>query len=1136
MARLSLIGVLCSLFLNGTVLAQEIEEQFNHTRALYQKIEGLQALSYDVYTRSFAPDVPGVSGGIPTTEEFQNIDMQFEEVRDEVNTYLSTSQYELLAHEDYSSMVTNKVLLIAKTHAVALEILISKIYSGLRIDNLNINRYNLTIPTGIFNEMSGSNLKDSFSSSNESGLTIIEEANENIILKVNPSILAGYKIAVETSQDTDQSFSKLVRYPIIQLYFNSILNSQRLRGIENPKIPTMASLEQSDYETTTMFPEIWQKTLEEERENIFRRAVYEAITEIMFKVPVSNVTEYALYNDLTLNQFIDATVNSEWQDLIIANDSYISAFNQLNIPKLEYQVTDLSLQIAEFSEFSTFVEHQIQSWPSKLSCPSLNTCLENESLKAALVDIFASAKSNTQYAQLMPFEDMFQSEFIDSSTGESFEIPRLTQTEHNSIFGNSGFVQLQLESRKLDLIVELYNSDLLTSWISKIRQKADLLYEQQNLEFVHELMEISQDLYDLLWLLDENTPIDADILYETIGFQKNLQIDTYTQGWMDFILEQSDSYNDAKQTFHQVIQSLASEVLADSDTLKSNNEEQLGVDRVNQILAIDTENTDDNVFEQAGKTRATIALRELSQLGYNMGFYLTQEETNEPGLRGILSNLPDPDRGGIAPNPFSYLKNRFTINNSQWYENRYQQIYRTRELNETRLLDKKFSPDENKNIYEIIYELCTDETPHWEACIDDVKNVVNPAMILQEAMAEEELNKLIQESDIDNTIKIVQSSGVLNTLNNQAPEQLDFHLARLNEHMELGNTEATFGKVTENLLGATNIMFYAWILRLVSGALPKWLPKAGARGFTSFIESFWMSAGPVVTGHFIALIPITAIQVLYSRNQLNNEVKPNHEIRENLYYSTLGSNEIMDLMTLELSEKEYEMARFANNAQVATIGAIALILTPAIIGGLTGIKMFEPVLNRTSKLIFGAKEKKITEALKSLGINPGEFDWNIAKLKAMSGLTPAQTRAIRTIERFHNTYHRSFINHARALGPLKERYNINPFEIHPDIIKLEINKAIQASSSRRVAELRALEKSLTSKHIILRQRAKNSLLMRNLLNRLQNMRLGFAQGDNRGWINGKIVELSRSEPRLIEKTITRNNLTINGKKITVISG
>ena len=540
------------------------------------------------------------------------------------------------------------------------------------------------------------------------------------------------------------------------------------------------------------------------------------------------------------------------------------------------------------------------------------------------------------------------------------------------------------------------------------------------------------------------------------------------------------------------------------------------------------------MFDQAVKTRATIALRELLQIGNDMGFYLAQEGAGEPGLVDILSNLSKPDRKAADPNLWSHIRNRFTMSNSQWYENRYQQIYRTRELNEARLLDKKFSPDENKNIYEIIYESCTDKTPHWEACVDDIRAIVNQALTLQEEAAEEELNKLIQESDIEGAMKIVQSSGILNVLKTQTPDQFDFHLARLNEHMELGNTEDTFVKVTENLEGATNIMFWAWVSRLAAGLLPRWVPKAGVRGVTSFIESFWMSAGPVVMGHFVALIPITATKALHSRNQLNDEIKPNHELRENLYYSTLTSNEIMNLMTLELSEREYEMAKSANNAQIAAISAIALIFTPAIIGGLAGKNIFEPVLNRTSKLIFGAKEKKITKALRSLGINPGEFDWNIANLKAMSGLTSAQTRAVKTIERFHNTYHRSFINHTRALGPLKERYNINPFEINPEIIKLEIKRAMQASSSKKIAELRALERSLADKHIILRQRAKNSLLMRNLLNRLQNMRLGFAQGSNRSWTKGKIVELPGSEPRLIKQAITRNNLTINSENITVI--
>ena len=578
MARLSWISVWCSLFLSSNVLAQEIEEYSNNTIYTYQKIEEIQKLSFDLRIRSVAPDVPGVPGGVPSSEEFQNIDTKFEELKDEVNTYLSKSMYELSEHEeDYNSMIINKVSLIIETHKAVFEVLISKIYAGFSLDDLNINKYNLTIPVSIFNEMLGTDVRNCFSLSggncfnlSESNFTVVEETNENIILKVNPHMLAGFKIAVETSQDTDQSFSKLVQYPIIQLYFNSILNSQKLRGVENPKIPNIESLAQSDYATITMFTETWQKALEEERENVFRQAIYEAITEIMFKLPVSNVIEYGADNDLTLNQFIDATVNSEWQDMIIVNDSYLNAFNQLNISKLNslelgYQVTDLSLQIAEFSEFSTSIENHIQSWPSNISCPSLSTCLEDEYLKATLVDIFASAKSNTQYAQLKPFEDMFQSEFEDSFTGETFEIPRLTQAEHNLIFSNSGFLQTQLESRKLDLMFELYNSDLLTSWISEIRKKAELLYEQQNLEFVNELMGVSQDLYDLSWLLNENIPIDSSILYETITFQKNLQLDTYTQGWMNFILEQSNSYNDARQNFHQTIQNLALEISGGRD-------------------------------------------------------------------------------------------------------------------------------------------------------------------------------------------------------------------------------------------------------------------------------------------------------------------------------------------------------------------------------------------------------------------------------------------------------------------------------------------------------------------------------------------------------------------------------------------
>lgn len=1115
MAKLSLTSFCCSIFLSINVLAQDqpIEALFNSPDQPQEIIQELQTLSGNILGRAIYPDVPGIDGGMPTDSEFQDIDAKFEDAREEVNTYLAKPMDEF---EDHSTMIINKVKFIITTFRISFVILTSKIYSGLSLNELDTDQYRITVPRSSYNEMlQGIELSITPQAGNlysydKDGLFMMEEDNENIILKINPAELAELKMEVDTSKDTDEAFSKLVKYPIIQLYFDSILNSQKFRGVENPTMPDIAPLAQSDYETTMLLlSEIWQKTLEAERKEIFTEAVYKAIIKIMFTGLPPIPEEYRLTTDLSFDQFLNDRVESDWQDMIFANSSYINTFNSLNTPKLKEHISVETLQMAEFFAFDMSIRNQIESWPSDLSCASIEECLNDENLRFALANIFANAKANTQHAQFDPVSNMTEPEYEDVITGQLIDYS-LTQAEFDLIFETGGFIE-EIESRKLNLMFnDFLNSPLLTAWIREIRNQAELIYEQKKIEHVEELIDTSRDIYDLSWLFD--TPIDVQTLYGTVSFQKNLQISPFTQAWMGIILDDANphNYNEVKQKFHDIIKQLTN--------------------------SIEDSGTNENIFEQASNTNTKSVLEELSQLGNDMGFFITTEENKEPQLTEIFSNLSKPNTGffnslrfdanklcDILIQPRSGCSDSLSRLKTQLYEHKYQEIYRTNELNDSRLLDKKFSPNEDKNIYEIIYELCTSKTPRWTDCTDEVSEVVNEALIKQENKTKDELNKLVQEDDIDNTIQIVKSSGIISVLNNQSPNQLNFHLARMNENMDLGNTDIILNKVVDNIHKTTGLMTLAWLLRLAGGPIAK---KGLSLGVTTFIESFWISAQPVVMGHFIATLPITIAQTIRSRSLINNESSPMHNMRESLYYSTLTSNEMMNLLTLELSETKYKKAKFENNVQIAATGAIALIFAPAIIGSLTGLKIFEPVLNKTSKLIFGAKEKKINEALRSLGINPEGFDWNIAKLKTMSGLSSTQTKAIKTIERFHNTYHRSFINHTRVLAPIKERYGILPYETHPELIKQEIRRVAQSISHKR-AELRALERSLLNKHIILRQRAKNSLLMKNLLNKLQKMRLGE--------VNGKIVEVSPPiSSQHIRRTITRHNLTINGKKINVI--
>ena len=349
MIRLSLIITCCCLFFLGNNLLAQEQEPLVCDHLLCQKLAELQIIIDGIYTRSHAPDVPGVSGGIPTTFEFQELDNKFDELKSEVNDYLSTSRYELSSSEESASWIPNKFQLIAKTHALALSILVSKIYTGQSVDELNIDRYNLVIPIPVIGELSGFRPIEKFRIYGKSNTTIIEEENENVVLKINPTLLIGAKMTSEISQDTDEAFSKLVKYPIIELYFNSILESQKLRGIESPEFPNIESLTESDYETISILSEVWENSLEAEKEKIFRDAIYDSILDIMFKIPTSDFEKwYSISNIPSDQDIINNTVADDWLDMKFANDQYLDAFNRLNISKLNSYITDSSLNCPSF--------------------------------------------------------------------------------------------------------------------------------------------------------------------------------------------------------------------------------------------------------------------------------------------------------------------------------------------------------------------------------------------------------------------------------------------------------------------------------------------------------------------------------------------------------------------------------------------------------------------------------------------------------------------------------------------------------------------------------------------------------------------------------------------------------------------
>ncbi len=1072
-------------------LAQENSDQYlSNYEIVHEKLMNIDVHANDLFLRASNPNVPGVDGSLPTSEEFKELDTKFTEIIPEIESILSKSESELLYGENHEEFITQKFLSIIETYVVALNILSAKIHAGFNLNELNLDGYNLKIPTDIFAEMSGHVVINFIR--DESSDFIVEKNDKNIILKINPFSLIKDKMVVDTSKNTDESLSKLIRWPIIQLYFYSILDIRRLRlgSIRGTEVPNLELLDETDPVLSQMLLDVWNKTIEKEKEDIFRRAIYNNLIELMFKRDIANVRESAKDTNLTLNEFIDNNINDEWTNLVIADETYLNAFNNLNVSKLEeYGVTETTLQIAEFAEdFDNSLYLLATGWAYALNCESLDSCIDNDYLKLALADILSSAKHNAHYSKL--------------------QVPSLTDEETNTIFGALDRI---LEDRKLQLKDEFYRSPLLTSWIEKIVESVQSsdgqinLQQQGLLAFAEELKSSSKSIYNLSWLLDYD--IQVRPLYNTILFQKDLTIDPYTDLFMRSIVDEADSYNSARASFYKILQNFAVEISGGDDIFKSEKEEQIDFIKINNILDNAKLTDNDHLFEQNTKARSIKIFEELIGFGRNMGFY-----SSEPTIRAILSDLPKPDTGGLPI--LNYIKNFFSKQDSSlWYQNRYQQFYKNEVLNESRLLGQKFSPEKNKNIYEIIAQMCKEdpENPEdkvWrtlDTCRGDVTNLVSNALLAQESQLQESLNNILQKDEVEDVLRIVSSSNIQNVLRTEFEDQLDFHLSSLNEYIDDGNSPDMFTEVSDNLMGTTNSMFLIWALHLTRGVLSR-VPVVNF--LSPWIASTWASTGRVVQGHFLAMFPIFIAHSGFSIGNFYKKIRPDHEVTEELFYATTSSNEMVDLIQLEFNENEYKLAKTQAQMSAVVAGIIPLLFMRSIIRSLTGIKIFEPVIKRTSKVIFISRERKIIKALQSLRVDPNAFDWNITGLKNIyPSPTAMQANAIRTIEKFHNTYRRSFINNIKALGPIKERYGINPLETNPHTVKMQIKGLKQGASAKQSFELTSLERSMTNRNILLRNRAKYSSLMRRLIYKLENMKLDFV-GSHRGdWFRGQIIEV-----------------------------
>ena len=693
-----------------------------------------------------------------------------------------------------SPFFDNNIMFIGLTLSIAHKIILTQIYSGNTINEIDFSPFTLSINQNMYSdkEISEGCAENTDSLNSEfqekSGILLRTKTKYEYDggqcyynIQLNPSSFVEFQLAIETSKDSDHSLIQLVFYPLLENYYENLLNIQRLKGIgfENINSPNVSLLPQD-----TSFPinaSIRNMIFKETREQRYLKPNFRDALIEAYNVLIDNNA-----NRLSTRLFTDDVLN----DLADEIETPISD----NLRK--------SVHRAEFSlDFTTRVTLRINDYSEDLYCTSCHTLEDYKEvgLHKTLMLIFLDSKFLSIRNNALLTEDGRLRPGVD---------PKAAQTIQSTYFSiqNPLARDEQPPAKYLGLLESL--ESLVDQWIEKALEimvsSREQFALQAHQDYIEEIIQEANRIS-----LVNDTRLSTYALYQAVISQKDFPIHPEASALLNTLFLGSPSYTDARILFNALLQDSSRLVeltdddinsiffesiddsgeqvgeVIDQSNLEGNLGEQTGegTDQTASESNLDERSKQETVFSTTNQNRrqqvidpnqirealekvtpttfnTSILQKSAEQnidaqkrlieyllaVGKDMGFFNesllsdTQFEEEPVSLirDTVFSRLGPPQRGLLNPcnyTPslfFFFFLSSFCDSNAQVYLDIYKEGQKNEILNKKhRILSDRYSPVAGKPLFEIIQDNCNPEMDQ-QVCRSRVSNIMIKALERQE--------------------------------------------------------------------------------------------------------------------------------------------------------------------------------------------------------------------------------------------------------------------------------------------------------------------------------------------------------------------------------------------------------------------
>ena len=447
---------------------------------------------------------------------------------------------------------SDNIMFIGLTLTVAHKIVLSRIYLGETIDEMDFSPFNLTVHQSAYNpeETCGtfSSLPQEFEEN--SGILSLKK-NEHQYgedecyydIQLNPLFFEEAQFFVKTSENSDESLIQLVFYLILDRYYNSLFYIQSLKGEEtiNLNPPDISFLPRdTPFAISASIEERFRKERQEDLRVRERQNDLEGTFRAALKIAYRQLTTERSYDELMNHTSIRFFTDEFWSHLENTVGAPISDDLKENVYKAEYSL-NLDFNVNNIIEFG------IDDSSESFYCTSCEIqTLENYrgSRYGELISLISRVYAST----IMPLFQKNGDVELTSVVAENYRSLEEylagtgQQADIHPIFleGIERFTDQWIE-RALEVMPSL-------AFVSPQQMLAQLEHQ----EYVEKIIQAANRIS-----MVDNNHLSTLALYETVRYQKDFPVHSRVSRQLSNMFLNASSYTDARRTFNEGLKDLS---------------------------------------------------------------------------------------------------------------------------------------------------------------------------------------------------------------------------------------------------------------------------------------------------------------------------------------------------------------------------------------------------------------------------------------------------------------------------------------------------------------------------------------------------------------------------------------------------